>query len=102
MACQPKATAVFQSPYRYRHGKAVAHVHARQLPAANRGMPEVETIVLPSGGFRSGVLDLTIAATAPAVLSAIYPGLDQRIRQVPLKKPSSVRHAGERRLVARD
>ena len=48
-------------------------------------MPEVETIVMPSGGFWGGVGEPTIAVAAPAVLNAIYAATGQRVREVPLK-----------------
>ncbi|MEM7497721.1 MAG: molybdopterin cofactor-binding domain-containing protein [Pseudomonadota bacterium] len=50
-------------------------------------MPEVETIVMPSGGDDpwGGVGEPTIAVAAPAVLNAIYRATGKRIRTVPLK-----------------
>jgi len=50
-----------------------------------REMPEVETIVMPSGGFWGGVGEPTIAVAAPAVLNAIFAATGKRIRHVPLK-----------------
>ena len=49
-------------------------------------MPEVETIVMASGGFWGGVGEPTIAVAAPAVLNAIYAASGRRIRDVPLSK----------------
>ena len=48
-------------------------------------MPEVETIVMPSGGFWGGVGEPTIAVAAPAVLNAIYAATGKRVRKLPIK-----------------
>ena len=48
-------------------------------------MPEVDVIIMPSGGFWGGVGEPTTVVAAPAVLNAIYAATGRRIRQVPLK-----------------
>lgn len=51
-------------------------------------MPQVETIVLPSGDFWGGVGEPTIAVAAPAVLNALAAATGKRIRELPLKNHS--------------
>ncbi len=48
-------------------------------------MPQVETLILPSGGFWGGIGEPTIAVAAPAVLNAIFAATGKRIRSLPLK-----------------
>ncbi len=47
-------------------------------------MPQVETVILPTGDFWGGVGEPTIAVAAPAVLNAIFAATGKRIRSLPL------------------
>lgn len=59
-------------------------------PMTIADMPEVETIIIESGGDIEwgGVGEPTIAVAAPAVLNAIYSATGKRIRSFPLSKTS--------------
>ena len=50
-----------------------------------REMPQVETILMPSGGFWAGIGEPTISVAAPAVLNAYFAATGKRIRSFPLK-----------------
>lgn len=50
-----------------------------------KDMPEVETIIMPSGGFWGGVGEPTIAVAAPAVMNAIFNATGKRLRKLPIK-----------------
>jgi isoquinoline 1-oxidoreductase beta subunit len=43
-------------------------------------MPQVETVVMPSGDFWGGAREPIIAVAAPPVLNAIFAATDKRIR----------------------
>jgi isoquinoline 1-oxidoreductase beta subunit len=67
-------------------GGAVEQTNFHDYPSMLiKEMPEVETIVMPSGGFWGGIGEPTIAVAAPAVLNAIFAATGKRIRQIPLK-----------------
>jgi isoquinoline 1-oxidoreductase beta subunit len=57
-----------------------------------KDMPNVESIIMPSGGFWGGVGEPTICVAAPAVLNAFFAATGRRIRSVPLKN-SGIRFA---------
>jgi isoquinoline 1-oxidoreductase beta subunit len=49
------------------------------------GMPEVECVLVPSGGIFSGCGEQPVAIVAPALCNAIFAATGKRIRSLPLK-----------------
>ena len=47
-------------------------------------MPDVDTVIVPTGDFWGGVGEPTIAVAAPAVLNGIYRATGKRVRELPL------------------
>jgi len=48
-------------------------------------IPDVETVLVPTGGFWGGHGEPAILPLAPAVCNAIYSATGQRVRSLPLK-----------------
>ncbi len=66
---------------------AVVEEHFDTYPSMKLAqMPEVESTVMPSGGFWGGVGEPTISVAAPAVLNAVYAATGKRIRHLPVKE----------------
>jgi isoquinoline 1-oxidoreductase beta subunit len=48
-------------------------------------MPEIETLIVPSGGPWSGVGEPPVAVIAPALCNAIFSATGKRIRSLPIR-----------------
>ena len=69
------------------NGGAVEQANFSSYPSMLMSeMPEVEVMIMPSGGFWGGIGEPTIAVAAPAVLNAVFAATGKRIRELPLRK----------------
>ncbi len=78
-------SAAFYQEITVKDGKVEQENFDTYPPIRIDEMPDVEAIVMPSGGFWGGVGEPTIAVGAPSVLNAIFAVTGKRIRSLPLK-----------------
>ncbi|MDP1898669.1 MAG: molybdopterin-dependent oxidoreductase [Sulfurimicrobium sp.] len=68
-----------------KHGRVVeSNFHDFPLPQISE-MPEVEVVLVPSGGFWGGHGEPAILPLTPAIINAIFAATGKRIRSLPLK-----------------
>ena len=62
-----------------------SNFHDFRLPRIDE-IPQVETVLVPSGGFWGGHGEPAILGLAPAVCNALFAATGKRIRSLPLKQ----------------
>jgi isoquinoline 1-oxidoreductase beta subunit len=78
-------SALFNGEITVRDGRVEQQNFDSYEMALIRNMPEVEVIVMPTGGFWGGVGEPATCVAAPAVLNAFFAATGKRIRSIPLK-----------------
>jgi isoquinoline 1-oxidoreductase beta subunit len=78
-------SAAFYQEITVKDGKVEQENFDSYQPIRIDEMPDVEALVMPSGGFWGGVGEPTIAVGAPSVLNAIFAATGKRIRNLPIK-----------------
>ena len=69
-----------------------SNFHDFRLPQISE-MPQVETLLVPTGGFWGGHGEPAILGLAPAVCNAIFQATGTRVRSLPLKHHNLLRHS---------
>jgi isoquinoline 1-oxidoreductase beta subunit len=78
--------AVLDQEINVKDGRIVqSNFHDFPLPRID-GMPEVVTVLVPTGGFWGGHGEPAILPLAPAVCNAIFAATGRRVRSLPLKQ----------------
>jgi isoquinoline 1-oxidoreductase beta subunit len=78
--------AVLYQQNNVKDGRIVeSNFHDFRLPRMNE-VPQVETVLVPSGGFWGGHGEPAILALAPAVCNALFAATGKRIRSLPLSQ----------------
>jgi isoquinoline 1-oxidoreductase subunit beta len=78
-------SAAFYQEITVKDGKVEQENFDTYQPIRIDEMPDVESLIMPSGGFWGGVGEPTIAVGAPSVLNAIFAVTGKRIRNLPIK-----------------